>query len=90
MCKKVKEHKAVLQNHWDYRVMASMVSEEVSFEIHKIYYDEDGHEKMYNATPASLKHRSPVAVASFLQMVKSASKKPIIWKGIRFPDIYPL
>lgn len=75
---------------WDYRIMATSDSDDVTFEVYKMYYDEQGLEKMYNTTPVSVTGGDASEVASFLQILKAASKRPILWKGDRFPEVYEM
>lgn len=80
-----KEHE-----RWDFRVMATRDSGDISFEVHKMYYDDKGKEQMYNQDAAHFKSSNVSDVATFMNMLKAASKKPILWKGERFPEVYVL
>lgn len=77
-------------NHrvWDFRVMAADRNDDACFEVHKMYYDDHGNENMYSTVPTSCRSHKPKDVASFLNILKSASKRPILWRGERFPEIY--
>jgi len=80
---------ASLTIHWDYRVMAVNDSDDICFELHKMYYDENGAEKMYNATPATPPNNDSIPeVASYVSILKTASQRPVIWRGERFPEVY--
>lgn len=70
--------------------MASMYSGEVSLEVHEVFHDKEGKEQVYISDPVSIESENVTGIACMLLRIKEASRKPVIWKGDRFPEVLDL
>jgi hypothetical protein len=74
---------------WNYRVLAFKdPMHEVVFQIHEVYYKEDGSLRAYGTNPAIMLSEDLKGLRWAANQVKKALSKPVIWGGERFPETY--
>lgn len=74
---------------WNHRVLAKIYpSGDVEFDIHEVYYDERGEPNAYTENPISVGGDSIKSLRWQLNKMKECLKKPILYHGDRFPEIY--
>lgn len=71
---------------WNYRVMACDYNDEVYFQIHEVYYDENGNPDSYIENPVTVGGDNLSDIHWTLNRMKEATKKPILWTGEKFPN----
>ena len=72
---------------WNYRVLAHEHDIEIILEIHEVFYDNEGNPDGYteNCSVIGVDMRE---IEYALDMMSSATEKPILWAGDRFPQEY--
>ena len=73
---------------WNYRVLAHKYEEEIYFEIHEVYYDENGILNGYKEKPVTIGGENIKGMRWALNKMKECLKKPILWAGDDFPKEY--
>lgn len=73
-------------SHWNHRVLAHKYNDEVVFEIHEVYYDDNGVPNGYCSTRVS--GDSIKGIKWTLNRMKDCLKRPILWGGDKFPEEY--
>ncbi len=74
---------------WNHRVLAKIYSSgDVEFNIHEVYYDERGEPNGYTENPVSIGGDDIKSLRWQLNKMKECLKKPILYCGDRFPEIY--
>jgi hypothetical protein len=73
---------------WNYRVLAHKYEEEIYFEIHEVYYDENGILNGYKEKPVTISGENIKGMRWALNKMKECLKKPILWAGDDFPKEY--
>ena len=73
---------------WNYRVLAHKYEEEIYFEIHEVYYDENGIPNGYKEKPVTISGENIKGMRWALNKMKECLKKPILWAGDDFPKEY--
>lgn len=67
---------------WNYRVMKhANGDEDVTYEIHEAFYDDDGNLKDWTAEPVSVSALSVSEITSILSMMARAVDLPILEAG---------
>lgn len=80
---------------WNYRVLVKEYKDEFGnveqeFAVHEVYYNEDRKPIAYRETPSSVIADSKLNLLSVINVMKEGVKKPILWFGERFPEIYKI
>ena len=78
---------------WNHRVLATEVpypdgTTEMYFEIHEVYYDEDGNPNGYTANPITIGGDSLEGLNWTVDRIKESLTKTILWSGDKFPQVY--
>jgi hypothetical protein len=77
---------------WNHRLLAteyeSVGSKETYFQIHEVYYDEDGKPNGYTANPITIGGDSIDGLRWTVDRIKECLEKPILWGDDRFPEVY--
>lgn len=73
---------------WNHRVLAHKYQEEIYFEIHEVYYDENGIPNGYKEKPVTIGGENIKGMRWALNKMKECLKKPILWAGDDFPKEY--
>ena len=73
---------------WNHRIMATEYNGEVYFNIHEVYYDENGTPSGYTENPISVGGESVKSIRWTLNKMKECLKKPILYGDDRFPLEY--
>lgn len=73
---------------WNYRIMAHEYKNEIFFQIHEVYYDENEIPNSCTKEPISVGGDDLNGINWQLKQMKSSIKKPILWYGDKFPSIY--
>lgn len=74
---------------WNYRILAQeQENGEIYFQIHEVYYNENGIPDGYTANGVTVGTDSVKGINWILNRMKEATKKPILWEGKRFPEEY--
>jgi hypothetical protein len=73
---------------WNYRVLAHKYEEEIYFEIHEVYYDENGILNGYKEKPVTIGGENIKGMRWALNKMKECLKKPILLAGDDFPKEY--
>lgn len=74
---------------WNYRILAHREKEEeIYFQIHEVYYDQNGKPNGYAASPSNVSGEDEGAINWALDNMKACMQKPILWAGDRFPSEY--
>lgn len=72
---------------WNYRLMATPDGNEgMWFEIHEVYYDEEGKPKNYTTIPAEISGNNIDDIMFSLNAMKEAVNRPILWMEENFPE----
>ena len=71
---------------WDYRILAYEYDGEVYFQIHQVYYNEEGKPAGYVESPASVGSKEVKGVRRILNKMPECLEKPILWAGKKFPN----
>lgn len=72
---------------WNYRLMVQPDgSGGMRFEIHEVYYNEEGKPGSYATLPADVSGSGIVDIMFGLNEMNDAINKPILWLGNRFPE----
>lgn len=72
---------------WNNRVLVHEDSEgDYFFQIHEVYYNEDGSPRGYTARGTTPHGNSIEDIDWGLDMMKKCLNKPILWAGDRFPE----
>ena len=74
--------------YWNYRIMVEKCHGEVYFHVHSVYYDIDGIPTGYSADSVRLQGDSKKSIKWDIKQYKRALKKPVLWRGERFPEVY--
>jgi len=61
---------------------------ETLFEIHEVYYYENGTNQIYTEQAISVSGESIEDIKWVLQKMKECLEKPILWADERFPEEY--
>jgi hypothetical protein len=72
---------------WNHRILAHKDGDEVYFEIHEVYYDEDGKPISYTADGANVGSESLDGIKRVLDKMKECVNKPIL-SADDFPNEY--
>ena len=73
---------------WNHRILAHEQHGEVYFQIHEVYYNEDGVPNGYTKNPIHVGGESLKAITWTLNKMKESRSKPILFAGDKFPQIY--
>jgi hypothetical protein len=73
---------------WNHRVLAHEHKGEIYFDIHEVYYDDNGTPNGYTENPVSVGGESLKGIGWTLNRMKECLKKPILWAGDKFPNEY--
>ncbi len=74
-------------NGWNHRVMVTEHKHGVYFEIHEVYYKNDI-PNAYTERPISISGESVKSLKWTLKRMTECLKKPILYKGEKFPNEY--
>jgi len=72
---------------WNHRILAHKDEEEMYFQIHEVYYDENGTANRYTKNGVSVGAESLEALNWVLEKMKECAKKPILLAD-DFPNEY--
>ena len=72
---------------WNYRILAHKDVDEMYFQIHEVYYDENGKPNSYTANSVSVGAESLDGIKSVLNKMKECANKPILLAD-DFPNEY--
>lgn len=73
---------------WNHRVLAHQNKDEISLDIHEVYYNKNGVPNGYTENPISVSGDTLKSVKWVLNRMKECTKKPILWAGDKFPQEY--
>jgi hypothetical protein len=73
---------------WNHRVLAHEFKDEIYFQVHEVYYDDEGKPHAHTANAVSIGAESLKDIKWTLNRMKEALKKPILWAGDKFPNEY--
>lgn len=72
---------------WNHRLMVQPDgSGGMWFEIHEVYYSEEGKPGSYVTTPSDISGGDIDDIMFSLNAMKDAINKPILWMGDKFPE----
>lgn len=72
---------------WNYRLMVHPDgSGGMWFEIHEVYYDENGKPGSYTINPADVSGGNIDDIMFSLNAMKEVLNRPILWLGDKFPE----
>lgn len=75
--------------YWNYRILVDIYYNEEFFQIHEVYYDDEGKVNGYGENSVSIYTEEGLdGVKWQLDMMNKALDKPILWGGERFPEEY--
>lgn len=70
---------------WNYRILAHKDKNEWFFEIHEVYYDNNGKPEGYTENGVSVGGESLKGIEWTLDKMKECVNKPILLAGDKFP-----
>ena len=78
---------------WNHRVIVtehklSNGEIETYFQIHEVYYDEDGKPNSCTANPITVGGDSPESLEWTIDKIRECLRKPFLWGDEKFPEIY--
>ena len=73
---------------WNHRVMAHEEEDSVYLQIHEVYYDKNGVPESYTSRPVTVGGETTKTMTWSLNKMKECLKKPVLYAGAKFPDIY--
>ena len=78
---------------WNLRVIATMEpmiggEPEVNFALHEVYYDKNGNPNALTKNPIRVSGESLEAIEWYIDKMKDALKKPILWGDEKWPQEY--
>ena len=76
------------KSSWNHRVLAHEYKDEVVFQIHEVYYNEEGKPNGSTKDGVIVVGESKKDIAWTLNKMKECLKDPILWAGDRFPEEY--
>jgi hypothetical protein len=62
--------------------------DDIYLEIYEVYYNDEGIPNGCTANPITIGSETTKGIGWVLNHMKAALKKPILWKGKRFPEEY--
>ena len=75
--------------HWNHRILCGIYKGEEFFQIHEVYYDDDGKINGYGENSVSIYSEEGLKGVKWqLEMMAKSLDKPILWGGDRFPEEY--
>jgi len=72
-------------SYWNHRVLATQYKDEVFFNVHEVYYNDDNTPNRYTKDPISIGSESIKGIKWQINRIKECLKKPILWAGDKFP-----
>lgn len=72
---------------WNHRILASEQDGETYLEIHEVHYKKDK-PVSYTANAITVGAEDLKGITWVLDKMKECMKKPILWKGDKFPNEY--
>jgi len=73
---------------WNYRILAHKNDGELYFKIHEVFYNKKMEATCYSECPAHIMSEDLKGISWVLLKMKECVKKPILWAGDKFPEIY--
>ena len=73
---------------WNHRVLAFEHKGSAYFQIHEVYYDENGVPNSYTEKAVSVSAEEFKDLEWTLNKMKECLKKDVLWGDERFPQIY--
>ena len=71
-------------SYWNYRILAKENDEELYFQLHEVYYENDV-PYAYTSDPVAVESETLTDLKLTLKYMKHALKKPVLWYGEKFP-----
>lgn len=75
-------------SHWNYRVLVTGTGEKLSFDMHEVFYNDDGVPDGATENPVTIGSSDAEGVGWTLEKMKEALDKPVLHGDDRFPDEY--
>jgi hypothetical protein len=76
---------------WNHRIMAHNNGDnEVYFQIHEVYYDENGSPNSYTVNPVTIGGEDLESIEWTLNKMLESLNKPILSAGENFPNEYKI
>lgn len=73
---------------WNVRLLAYKHEDEITLIAHEVFYDEAGAPNGHTKEPTTVRGETVEEILEYLDKVKTATEKPILWAGDRFPEEY--
>lgn len=73
---------------WNHRILAHKYDDEILFQIHEVYYDDEGKPRGYTENGIPVMSESIKGITWTLNKMLACRKKPILWAGDNFPNEY--
>lgn len=74
---------------WNYRVLAHLYNDEVTFMIHEVYYySKNKKPRAYSTAGSIISGESIGELKAGIDRFQEAITKPILWSGKKFPNEY--
>ena len=73
---------------WNHRILAHDLGVDTYFQIHEVYYDENGVPYGYTQDPIHVCADTIKGIKLTLRRMLESTKKPILWAGDKFPNEY--
>lgn len=75
---------------WNHRILAHDLGVDIEFQIHEVYYDENGVPYGYTQKPIPVCSDTIKGIKWTLRRMLESTKKPILWAGDKFPNEYEI
>ena len=75
---------------WNHRVLAHEDGEDMYFEIHEVYYNEENIPNGYTENGVSVGAENIKGIKWVLNKMNECADKPILYAGDKFPDEYKI
>jgi hypothetical protein len=70
---------------WNHRILATERNGEVYFQVHEVYYNDDGIPERYTLNPISVGCETINGIRWTINKMAESVKKPVLWAGDKFP-----
>ncbi len=75
-------------SHWNHRVLATEYNGEVYFEVHEVYYDDEGKPNAATKEAVRIGSDDIEGIRWQINRIEECLQKPVLWGDDRFPQEY--
>jgi hypothetical protein len=75
---------------WNYRILAHKHNNDIYFQIHEVYYNDQGIPNGYTKNPCTIGSDNIDGIKFSLTKIVECTEKPILWAGENFPNEYEI